>query len=255
MGKLLAAKASETVKKVSLELGGNAPFIVFDDADVDLAAQQVVASSYRNAGQTCICTNRVLVQESIMEPFKKSLVDKVSQLRLGSGLDPSSTMGPLIEPDAMEDVEQRVHDAVSAGATVAFGGKKPEFGSGNALSNGNFFEPTVLLDVKPDMKIWSEETFGPVTPLMSFRDEEDAVELANATNAGLASYIFSRNLARAWRVSERLHFGMVGVNEVAITSEIAPFGGVKESGIGREQGVGHGIMEFLDVKTVCLGLK
>lgn len=237
-----------------MELGGNAPFIVFDDADLEIAARKVVQSSYRNAGQTCICTNRVLVQESVANSFKDALIRHTSQLRLGSGLEAASTMGPLIASAAVRNVDERVQKAVSSGAKLVLGGKKPDFGPGNDLNNGYFFEPTVLFDVKPSMKIWSEEIFGPVTPVMTFEDEADAIQLANGTNAGLASYVFTKNLSRAWRLMEGLEFGMVGVNEVAITSEIAPFGGVKESGTGREQGVGYGLDEFMDVKTICIGL-
>jgi succinate-semialdehyde dehydrogenase / glutarate-semialdehyde dehydrogenase len=253
VGKKLAAQAAATVKKTSLELGGNAPFIIFEDADVEKAARDVVASSYRNAGQTCICTNRVLCSSKVLDAFVDALVARVSKLKTGSGLDPGVSMGPLINPMAVERMEQRVREAKVAGADVVIGGKRAVLEDAS-LQGGYFFEPTVLTNITSDMKVWSEESFGPLTPVQQFADEGEAVAMANNTRAGLAAYFYTKDLGRAWRVSEGLKYGMVGVNQVAITSEVAPFGGVKESGLGREHGIGHGLTDFLDLKTVCMGL-
>lgn len=253
VGKALYAGAAATVKRVSLELGGNAPFIVFADADLDKAARDVVASSYRNAGQTCICTNRVLVQESVHDIFIEKLVKKVNVLRLGDGMDSGTTLGPLVTQQAVTRVEEKVQEAAASGATIAVGGSRPQFDDGHPLSGGYFYEPTVLTHVDPSMRIFGEEIFGPVTPVVTFRTEEDALQIANSTSYGLAAYFYTKDLGRAWRVSEGLEFGMVGVNEVAITSEVAPFGGVKESGLGREHSK-YGIDEYLDMKTVVMGI-
>ncbi len=255
VGKYLYAAAAPTVKRVSLELGGNAPFIVFEDADLDKAARDVVLSSYRNAGQTCICTNRVLVAESIHDAFAEKLVKKVNTLKLGNGMDSGVTHGPLITSKAVDIIEKKISEATAAGAKIATGGNRPQFDgtSSTELKGGYFFEPTVLTNVDASMRIFKEESFAPVTPLVKFSTEEEAVALANSTPYGLAAYFYTRDLSRAWRVSEGLQFGMVGVNEVAITSENVPFGGVKESGLGRENSK-YGILEYLDLKTVCLGI-
>jgi succinate-semialdehyde dehydrogenase / glutarate-semialdehyde dehydrogenase len=254
VGKALYAAAAPTVKRVSLELGGNAPFIIFEDADLDKAARDVVLSSYRNAGQTCICTNRVLVAESIHDIFAEKLVKKVQNLKLGNGMQNGITHGPMITGKAVDTIEAKVSEAVGAGAKVATGGNRPQFHGDNSLLNqGYFFEPTVLTNVDQSMRIFKEESFAPVTPLVKFSTEEEALQLANGTPYGLAAYFYTQNLSRAWRVSEALQFGMVGVNEVAITSENVPFGGVKESGLGRENSK-YGILEYLDLKTVCLGI-
>lgn len=253
VGKLLMQAAAGTVKRVSLELGGNAPFIVFPDADLEKAARAVVASSHRNAGQTCICTNRVLVHEDVHDAFVDLLVSKVQALQLGPGSDPGTTHGPLITAAAVDGVEAKVQDALAKGAAAACGGRRPDWGSGSPLEGGFFFEPTVLTGATPDMRVFREEVFGPVTPVFKFGSDDEAVELANDTEYGLAAYFFTRDVSRVWRVAERLQYGMVGVNEVAITAEVAPFGGVKQSGLGREQSK-YGLQEFQDMKSVCLGL-
>ena len=250
VGKYLYAAAAKTVKRVSLELGGNAPFIVFEDADLERAARAVVASSYRNAGQTCICTNRVFVHERVHDALAQLVVERVKKLRVGAGLESGVTHGPLITGPAVDRVEEKVEEAVAGGAVVAVGGRRPSFQ--DAKSNGYFFQPTVLTNVDRGMRIFKEEIFGPVTPLVKFTSEEEVVAAANDTPYGLAGYFYTNDLRRAWRVSERLQYGMVGVNEVAITNEVAPFGGVKESGLGREQSK-YGIDEYLDLKTVVFG--
>lgn len=253
VGKLLMAGAASTVKRVSLELGGNAPFIVFEDADIEKAARDVVLSSHRNSGQTCICTNRVLVHERVHDAFVASLTAKVSALRVGSGMEQGTTQGPLISAVAVDRVEEKVQDAVSKGAVVACGGRRSQFDKGSALEGGFFYEPTVLTGATVDMRMFHEELFGPVTPVYKFSSDDEAVQLANDTQYGLAAYFYTKDLSRAWRVAERLQYGMVGVNEVAITSEVAPFGGVKQSGMGREQSK-YGLAEFQDIKSVCLGI-
>ncbi len=245
VGKLLMAQCASTVKKLSLELGGNAPFIVFDDADLDAAVQGAMASKYRNTGQTCVCANRLLVQDGVYEEFAERLVAAVSGLRVGDGLAGPTDQGPLIDERALAKVEAHVADAVAQGAQVACGGRRHSLG-------GNFYEPTVLTGVTPGMRVAREETFGPVAPLFRFRDEAEAVSLANATEAGLAAYFYTRDLARSWRVQEALEYGLVGVNTGLISTEVAPFGGVKESGIGRE-GSRHGIEEYTELKYVCVG--
>jgi succinate-semialdehyde dehydrogenase/glutarate-semialdehyde dehydrogenase len=244
-GKRLMAQCASTVKKVSLELGGNAPFIVFDDADLDAAVAGAVQSKYRNSGQTCVCTNRILVQAGIHDAFARRLAEAVGRLEVGDGLQAGTQQGPLIDEAAVRKVEAHIADAVAQGATVVAGGARHALG-------GTFFQPTVLAGVTPAMKVAREETFGPLAPIFRFETEEEAVRLANDTEFGLAAYFFTRDLARAWRVAERLECGMVGINTGLISTEVAPFGGVKESGIGRE-GSRQGIEAFLEVKYVCIG--
>ncbi|MBY0429599.1 MAG: NAD-dependent succinate-semialdehyde dehydrogenase, partial [Rhodospirillales bacterium] len=246
VGKLLMRQCADTVKKVSLELGGNAPFIVFDDADLDAAVAGAMASKYRNAGQTCVCANRLYIQDGVYDAFAAKLAEAVtSQLKVGNGLHDGVTQGPLINPQAVEKVERHIADAVSKGAKVLVGGKRHSLG-------GTFFEPTVLTGVTSEMQVAREETFGPMAPLFRFKDEAEAVALANATEYGLASYFYARDIGRVWRVAEQLEYGIVGINEGIISTEVAPFGGVKESGIGRE-GSKYGIEDFVEVKYLCLG--
>jgi succinate-semialdehyde dehydrogenase/glutarate-semialdehyde dehydrogenase len=245
VGKLLMRQSAATVKKLSLELGGNAPFIVFDDADVDAAVEGALASKYRNSGQTCISANRILVQAGIYDRFAEKLAAKVAKLKVGDGAEKDVEQGPLINAAAIAKVEAHVGDALARGAKLLTGGKRHALGA-------NFFQPTVLTDVTPDMTIAQEETFGPVAPLFRFRDEAEAVALANDTPFGLAAYFYTRDLSRSWRVAEALEYGMIGVNEGIISSELAPFGGVKESGQGRE-GSHHGIDEFVELKYVMMG--
>ena len=228
-----------------MELGGNAPFIVFDDADLDKAVVGALASKFRNAGQTCVCANRIYVQSSIADEFAKRLVAEVEKFTVGPGTATGTTQGPLINADAVKKVEQHVKDAVDHGAKILAGGKRHELG-------GNFFEPTVLTGVTPEMLICREETFGPVAPIIAFEDEDDVIRMANDTPFGLASYFYARDLGRVWRVAEALQFGIVGVNEGVVSNELAPFGGVKQSGVGRE-GSHHGIEEFLEMKYVMMG--
>ena len=245
VGKKLIAQCAGTVKKVSMELGGNAPFIVFDDADLDAAVQGAMASKYRNTGQTCVCANRFYVQSGVYEAFAAKLVKAVSTLRVGAGLSGPTEQGPLIDARALAKVESHVADALAQGGRIAAGGKRHALG-------GNFYEPTVLLDVAPGMKVAREETFGPVAPLFRFDTEEEAVRMANDTESGLAAYFYTRDLARSWRVQEALEYGIVGVNTGIFSTEVAPFGGVKESGLGRE-GSRHGIDEYTEIKYVCVG--
>ncbi len=245
IGKQLLEQCASTVKKVSLELGGNAPFIVFEDADLEAAVAGAIASKYRNTGQTCVCTNRFLVQEPVYDAFAAKLVEAVARLKVGNGLEPEVQQGPLIDLAAVEKVEEHLADALAKGARVIHGGKRHPLG-------GTFFEPTVVVGVTPDMTVSQEETFGPLAPLFRFRTEEEAIQLANDTPYGLASYFYTRDLARSWRVSEALEYGIVGVNTGLISTAVAPFGGVKESGLGRE-GSRYGIEDFLEVKYVCLG--
>lgn len=245
VGKQLMAQCASTVKKVSLELGGNAPFIVFDDADLDAAVEGAIASKFRNTGQTCVCANRIFVQEGVYERFAAKLAEKVSAMKVGNGLEPGVVQGPLIDMKAVEKVEEHIKDAIAKGARVVTGGRRHERG-------GQFFQPTVLADVTPVMRITHEETFGPVAPLYRFKTEEELIRLANDTPYGLAAYFYSRDIGRVWRVAEALESGIVGVNVGIISTEVAPFGGVKESGIGRE-GSKYGIEEFLEVKYVCIG--
>jgi len=245
VGKKLIAQCASTVKKVSMELGGNAPFIVFDDADLEAAVQGAMASKYRNTGQTCVCANRVYVQDGVYEAFAAKLAVAVAGLRVGDGLAGPTDQGPLIDERALAKVQAHIADAVAHGARIAAGGKPHALG-------GTFFEPTILLDVTPGMRISREETFGPVAPLFRFRSEAEAIQLANDTEFGLAAYFFTRDLARSWRVQEALEYGLVGVNTGLISTEVAPFGGMKESGLGRE-GSRYGIDEYTEMKYVCVG--
>lgn len=244
VGKLLMRQCADTVKKVSLELGGNAPFIVFDDADVDEAVKGAIASKYRNAGQTCICANRIYVQSGVYEDFSQKFREAVKKQKVGSGLEEGVTVGPLINDAAMNKVSRLVADAKEKGAAVLTGGAP--------MGNGNFFEPTILSGVNSNMDIFSEEIFGPIAPLHQFDTEEEVIELANNTRFGLAAYFFGRDYARIWRVSEALEYGMVGINTGMISTAVAPFGGIKESGIGRE-GSKYGMDDFLEVKYMCWG--
>ena len=245
VGRMLIRQSADTVKKVSMELGGNAPFIVFDDADLDLAIAGVLASKFRNAGQTCVCANRIFVQDGVYDAFAARLKDAVAAMKVGNGLDAGVVIGPLINQAAVDKVEAHVEDALSRGAKVLIGGKEHALG-------GFFYEPTILTDVDPGSRLMSEETFGPVAPLIRFTDEAEVIARANDTESGLAAYIFTRDLGRSWRVTEALEFGIVGLNEGIISTAVAPFGGVKQSGIGRE-GSKYGIEEYLETKYVCLG--
>ncbi|MCC7487955.1 MAG: NADP-dependent succinate-semialdehyde dehydrogenase [Burkholderiales bacterium] len=245
IGKKLMEQCASTVKKVSLELGGNAPFIVFDDADLDAATEGAIASKFRNTGQTCVCANRIFVQDGVYDAFAARLAGKVAAMKVGNGLEDGVVQGPLIEDKALEKVEEHIADAVAKGARVVTGGGRHDKG-------GRFFQPTVLAEVTQRMKITSEETFGPVAPLYRFRTEAELIGLANATEYGLAAYFYSRDIGRVWRVAEALESGIVGINVGIISTEIAPFGGVKESGIGRE-GSKYGMEEFLEVKYLCMG--
>ena len=246
IGKKLIAQAAATVKKVSMELGGNAPFIVFDDADLDAAADGAIASKYRNAGQTCVCANRILVHEKVYDAFAAKLAERVAKFKVGNGLEPGVTIGPLIDDAAVKKVEEHVADAVAKGAKVIVGGKPHALG-------GHFYEPTILADVTPAMKVTKEETFGPIAPLFRFKTEEEAIRMANDTEFGLASYFYARDQSRVWRVSEGLEYGIVGVNTGLISTAEAPFGGMKESGLGRE-GSKYGIDEYLEIKYLCVAV-
>jgi succinate-semialdehyde dehydrogenase / glutarate-semialdehyde dehydrogenase len=245
VGKVLMAQCAGTVKKLSLELGGNAPFIVFEDADLDAAVEGAVASKYRNTGQTCVCSNRLLVEESVYDAFAAKLATAVKKLNPAPGLEAGATQGPLIDDAAVAKVEQHIRDAESKGAKVLVGGKRHSLG-------GRFFEPTILTEVTPQMAVSREETFGPVAPLFRFKTEAEAIALSNDTEFGLAAYFYGRDLARVWRVAEALEYGIVGINTGLISTEVAPFGGVKESGLGRE-GSKYGLEEFLEIKYLCLG--
>ncbi|MBE3553303.1 MAG: NAD-dependent succinate-semialdehyde dehydrogenase [Kyrpidia tusciae] len=251
VGKQLMRKAADTVKHISLELGGHAPFLVFEDADIDAAAREVAASKFRNAGQTCVCTNRVYVHESIAEPFAAALAKRAAAMKVGNGLEEGVVIGPLIDRQAAEKVEEHVRDAVQKGARVVTGGHR--MSRPGTKGEVHFFEPTVLLDVSDDMLVLYEETFGPVAPVQTFRDDEEAVRKANDTRYGLAAYLFTRDLSRAVRVAESLEYGIVGINDGLPSVAQAPFGGFKESGLGREGGR-HGIEEFLEIKYVSLAL-
>jgi succinate-semialdehyde dehydrogenase/glutarate-semialdehyde dehydrogenase len=246
IGKQLMVQCAATVKKVSLELGGNAPFIVFDDADLDAAVEGAVASKYRNTGQTCVCTNRLIVQNGVHDAFVEKLVAAVAKMKIGNGLEGDFQQGPLIDMAAVEKVEEHIANAVAKGAKVALGGKRHALG-------GSFFEPTIITDVTPDMLVAREETFGPLAPIFRFSTDEEAIRMANDTEFGLASYFYSRDISRIWRVAEALEYGMVGINTGLISTEVAPFGGMKESGIGRE-GSRYGIEEFIEVKYLCMGV-
>jgi succinate-semialdehyde dehydrogenase/glutarate-semialdehyde dehydrogenase len=245
IGKLLMRQSAGTVKKLALELGGNAPFIVFDDADLDAAVAGALTSKYRNSGQTCVCANRILVQDTIYDHFAEKLAAEVGKLKVGEGTADGVTQGPLINQQAIDKVEGHVKDAVAKGARVVTGGKRHKLG-------GTFFEPTVLADVTTDMRLAQEETFGPVAPLFRFKDEADAIAIANGTPFGLAAYFYTRDIGRAFRVAEALDYGIIGVNEGLISSEVVPFGGMKESGLGRE-GSHFGIDEYVELKYVMMG--
>jgi succinate-semialdehyde dehydrogenase/glutarate-semialdehyde dehydrogenase len=239
------AQCAGTVKKLSLELGGNAPFIVFEDADLDGAVEGAIASKYRNTGQTCVCTNRLLVQDTVYDEFAGKLAAAVQRLKPAPGLEPGATQGPLIDDAAVEKVESHIRDAQAKGAKILIGGRRHALG-------GRFFEPTILTDVTPQMAVAREETFGPVAPLFRFKTEADAIALANDTEFGLAAYFYGRDIARVWRVAEALEYGIVGINSGIISTEVAPFGGVKESGLGRE-GSKYGMDEYLEIKYLCFG--
>jgi len=245
IGKKLMEQCAGTLKKLSLELGGNAPFIVFDDADLDAAVQGAIASKYRNTGQTCVCANRLLVQEGVYDAFVGKLVEAVRKLRIGDGLQGATEQGPLIDDKAVAKVEEHIADALAKGGKIALGGKRHALG-------GTFFEPTIITGVKPSMMVAREETFGPVAPIFSFKDESQAVRMANDTEFGLASYFYTRDLARSLRVAEALEYGIVGLNTGIISTEVAPFGGVKESGFGRE-GSKYGILDYTELKYLCIG--
>ena len=245
IGKILMTQSAATVKKVSMELGGNAPFIVFDDADLDAAVDGAMISKYRNTGQTCVCANRLLVQESVYDAFVEKLAARVRGLKVCDGLEEGSEQGPLIDMAAVEKIEQHISDATAKGARVLVGGKRHALG-------GTFFEPTVVVDVTPDMAVAREETFGPLAPIFRFGTEEQAIQMANATQFGLAAYFYSRDIGRIWRVGEALEFGLVGINTGLLSTAEVPFGGIKESGIGRE-GSKYGLDDFLEIKYLCMG--
>jgi succinate-semialdehyde dehydrogenase/glutarate-semialdehyde dehydrogenase len=246
VGVVLMEQCAGTMKKLSLELGGNAPFIVFDDADLDAAVEGAIQSKYRNAGQTCVCANRLLVQDGVYDAFAEKLAAAVNDLKVGDGMGEDITQGPLINEDAVEKVEEHIADAVDKGARIVVGGKRHQLG-------GSFFQPTLIADVSSKMLIAHEETFGPVAPLFRFHTEEEAIQMANDTEFGLAAYFFSRDLGRVWRIAEGLEYGMVGINSGIISTSVAPFGGVKQSGVGRE-GSKYGIEEYLEVKYLCMGI-
>jgi succinate-semialdehyde dehydrogenase/glutarate-semialdehyde dehydrogenase len=243
VGRILMAQSAPTVKKLSLELGGNAPFIVFDDADLDSAVEGALASKFRNAGQTCVCANRIYVQEGVYEAFVEKFAAKVGAFKVGNGFEEGVAQGPLIEGSAVEKVERHVTDALAKGARVVTGGKRLQ---------GQFFEPTVIADVTAEMVCAREETFGPLAPVFRFKTEQEVIEAANATEFGLASYFYSRDVGRIFRVSEALEYGMVGANVGILATEHVPFGGVKQSGLGRE-GSRHGIDEYVEIKFLCVG--
>ncbi|MCP1335838.1 NADP-dependent succinate-semialdehyde dehydrogenase [Futiania mangrovi] len=245
IGKVLMEQCAATVKKVSMELGGNAPFIVFDDADLDAAVEGAIASKYRNMGQTCVCANRIYVQAGVYDAFAEKLSAAVKKLKVGSGFEEGVTQGPLIDMAAVEKVEEHIADATSKGAKIVLGGKRSDLGH-------SFFEPTVLTGVTQDMKVAREETFGPVAPLFRFETDEEVIGLANDTEFGLAAYFYARDIGRVWRVAEGVEYGIVGINTGIISTEVAPFGGVKESGVGRE-GSHYGIEDYLEVKYLCMG--
>jgi len=246
IGRILMAQTAETIKKVSMELGGNAPLIVFEDADLDAAVEGTLISKYRNTGQTCVCTNRILVQDSVYDAFAEKLAKAVKELKVGDGTEEGVTLGPLINMAAVDKIEEHIADAVEKGAKIKVGGERHERG-------GSFFQPTLLTDVTPDMLVAKDETFGPLAPMFRFTTEEQAIDMANDTEFGLASYFYSENLSRVWRVSEALEYGMVGINTGLISTAIAPFGGVKQSGIGRE-GSKYGLDDYLEIKYLCMGI-
>jgi succinate-semialdehyde dehydrogenase/glutarate-semialdehyde dehydrogenase len=245
VGKLLMKQCSGTVKKLALELGGNAPFIVFDDADLEKAIPGAMASKFRNAGQTCVCANRIMVQSKVYDKFTKMLADAAKHIKVADGFEEGAAQGPLINEAAVKKIESHVEDAVSKGAKLLTGGHRHKLG-------GTFYEPTVLSGVTTDMLVAKEETFGPMAPVFKFETEEEAIEMANDTEFGLAAYFYSRDIGRIWRVAEGLEYGIVGINEGIISTEVAPFGGVKESGTGRE-GSKYGIEDYLELKYLCMG--
>lgn len=247
IGRDLLRECAETIKKCSMELGGNAPFLVFDDADVDAAIDGAMISKFRNGGQTCVCTNRFYVQDGVYDEFVEKLAGRVSAMKVGYGLDSGTEVGPLIDEKAVEKVEEHLKDAIDGGATVLAGGQRNERG-------GSFFNPTVIAGVKPDMKLAREETFGPLAGVIRFKDEADAIRMANDTEFGLASYFYASDISRVWRVAEALEAGMVGINTGLISTEVAPFGGVKQSGLGRE-GSHYGLDDYMEVKYLCMGIK
>lgn len=246
IGKVLMAQCARTVKRTSMELGGNAPFIVFDDADIDAAVKGAMASKYRNAGQTCVCANRFLVQSGVHDAFVKRLAEVVSELNVGDGFGEGVQIGPLIDDKAVAKVEELVRDAVERGGRVLTGGARHSLGHG-------FYQPTVIAAASPDSQIFAEEIFGPVAPVFRFETEEDAIKLANDTKFGLAAYFYGRDISRVWRVAEALEYGIVGINEGLISTEVAPFGGMKESGNGRE-GSKYGMDDYLEIKYMCMGV-
>jgi succinate-semialdehyde dehydrogenase/glutarate-semialdehyde dehydrogenase len=243
VGRILMAQSAPSIKKLSLELGGNAPFIVFDDADIDSAVEGAYASKYRNAGQTCVCSNRIYVQASVYEEFVAKFADKVRTAKVGNGFDEGVSQGPLIEPSAVDKVERHVQDAIAKGGKVLTGGKRLQ---------GQFFEPTVVADASANMVCATEETFGPLAPIFKFHSEQEVIDAANHTEFGLASYFYSRDVGRIFRVSEALEYGMVGINVGILATEHVPFGGVKQSGLGRE-GSHHGIDDYVEIKYLCIG--
>ncbi len=245
VGKQLMVASAGTVKKVSMELGGNAPFIVFDDADIDAAVEGAIASKFRNTGQTCVCANRILVQDGVYDAFVKKLAAATEKLKVADGFEDGSQIGPLIDNAAVDKVEDHIKDAIDKGAKVLTGGERHPLG-------GSFYKPTVLADVTPQMKIAREETFGPLAPVFRFKDEAEAIRMANDTEFGLAAYFYSRDVGRVWRVGEALEYGIVSINVGVFSNEVAPFGGVKESGVGRE-GSKYGIDDYLEIKFLCLG--
>jgi succinate-semialdehyde dehydrogenase / glutarate-semialdehyde dehydrogenase len=245
VGRMLAAQCAPTLKRMSLELGGNAPFIVFDDADLDAAVKGAMTSKYRNTGQTCVCANRLLVQDRVYEAFANKLAAAVSRLKVGNGMEPGVEQGPLIDEAALAKVEELVGEAVGHGARALIGGQRHALG-------GTYYEPTVLTDVRSSMRLAQEEIFGPVAPLFRFKDEAEAIRIANDTEFGLAAYFYSRDIGRIWRVADALESGMIGINSGLISTAVAPFGGVKQSGLGRE-GSRYGINEYVDIKYLCMG--
>jgi succinate-semialdehyde dehydrogenase/glutarate-semialdehyde dehydrogenase len=247
IGRDLLRECAETIKKTSMELGGNAPFLVFDDADVDAAIDGAMISKFRNGGQTCVCTNRFYVQDGVYDAFVEKLAKRVSAMKVGYGMDAGTEVGPLIDEKAVEKVEEHLEDALAGGAKVLVGGQRNERG-------GSFFNPTVVAGVKPGMKLAKEETFGPLAGVIRFTDEADAIRMANDTEFGLASYFYASDLSRVWRVAEALEAGMVGINTGLISTEVAPFGGVKQSGLGRE-GSHYGLDDYMEVKYLCMGIK
>ena len=244
VGRILMRQCSDQIKKVSLELGGNAPFIVFDDADIDEAVAGAMISKYRNAGQTCVCANRIYVQENIYEEFSKKLAEATRAMKVGNGFDDGVTTGPLIDQQALEKVEEHIEDAVSKGASILSGGTRSNLG-------GTFYNPTVLTDVTSSMKVAKEETFGPIAPLFKFDSVENVIDAANDTEFGLAAYFYAKDLSKVWKVAEALEYGIVGINTGLISTEVAPFGGIKQSGLGRE-GSKYGIDDFLEIKYLCM---